>query len=91
MSELIPMDISKPNAHQHVVMVVDDNPVNLMVAQLQLQKCWPQAQITTADSGPKALALIEAQAAGVPALVSNVEGCRDVVQDGVTGFAFGRL
>jgi glycosyltransferase involved in cell wall biosynthesis len=32
------------------------------------------------------LALIEAQAAGVPAVVSNVEGCRDVVQDGVTGF-----
>ena len=32
------------------------------------------------------LALIEAQAAGVPAVVSNVVGCRDVVQDGVTGF-----
>jgi len=32
------------------------------------------------------LALIEAQAAGVPAVVSNVVGCRDVVQHGVTGF-----
>ena len=32
------------------------------------------------------LALIEAQAAGVPAVVSNVVGCRDVVQNGVTGF-----
>ncbi len=32
------------------------------------------------------LALIEAQAAGVPAVVSNVVGCRDVVQDGITGF-----
>lgn len=32
------------------------------------------------------LALIEAQAAGVPAVVPNVAGCRDVVQDGVTGF-----
>lgn len=32
------------------------------------------------------LALIEAQAAGVPAVVSNVVGCRDVVQDGMTGF-----
>jgi glycosyltransferase involved in cell wall biosynthesis len=32
------------------------------------------------------LALIEAQAAGLPAVVSNVVGCRDVVQHGVTGF-----
>jgi glycosyltransferase involved in cell wall biosynthesis len=32
------------------------------------------------------LALIEAQAAGVPAVVSNVVGCKDVVQHGVTGF-----
>lgn len=32
------------------------------------------------------LALIEAQAAGVPAVVSNVVGCRDVVQHCVTGF-----
>jgi CheY-like chemotaxis protein len=32
------------------ILVVDDNKVNLMVAQLQLQKCWPQARITTADT-----------------------------------------
>lgn len=32
------------------------------------------------------LALIEAQAAGIPAVVLNVVGCRDVVEDGVTGF-----
>ncbi len=32
------------------------------------------------------LALIEAQAAGIPAVVPNVVGCRDVVQHGVTGF-----
>lgn len=32
------------------------------------------------------LALIEAQAAGLPAVVPDVIGCRDVVQDGVTGF-----
>lgn len=32
------------------------------------------------------LALIEAQAAGIPAVVSNVVGCIDVVQHGVTGF-----
>lgn len=43
------------------ILVVDDNPVNLMVAQLQLQKCWPKAQITTADSGAKALHLLDQQ------------------------------
>ncbi len=32
------------------------------------------------------LALIEAQAAGLPAVVSDVVGCRDVVVDGETGF-----
>ena len=43
------------------ILVVDDNKVNLMVAQLQLQKCWPSAQITTVDSGAKALSLIDQQ------------------------------
>lgn len=32
------------------------------------------------------LSLIEAQVAGIPAVVPDVEGCRDVVIDGVTGF-----
>lgn len=32
------------------------------------------------------LALIEAQAAGIPAVVPNVIGCKDVVIDGETGF-----
>jgi signal transduction histidine kinase/ActR/RegA family two-component response regulator len=43
------------------ILVVDDSKVNLMVAQLQLQKCWPQAQITTVDSGAQALSLITQQ------------------------------
>lgn len=43
------------------ILVVDDNPVNLMVAQLQLQKCWPKARITTVDSAAKALPLLDAQ------------------------------
>jgi signal transduction histidine kinase/ActR/RegA family two-component response regulator len=43
------------------ILVVDDNQVNLMVAQLQLQKCWPKAQITTADSAAKALSLVDQQ------------------------------
>lgn len=32
------------------------------------------------------LALIEAQILGVPAVVPDVEGCRDVVQNNITGF-----
>jgi CheY-like chemotaxis protein len=32
-----------------------------MVAQLQLQKCWPKAQITTVDSAAKALILMDQQ------------------------------
>lgn len=43
------------------ILVVDDNKVNLMVAQLQLQKCWPNARITTVDSGAQALSLIDQQ------------------------------
>lgn len=43
------------------ILVVDDNSVNLMVAQLQLQKCWPKARITTADNGAKALELLDTQ------------------------------
>ena len=43
------------------VLVVDDNAMNLMVAQLQLRKAWPLARITTAASGAEALAKIQAQ------------------------------
>jgi signal transduction histidine kinase/ActR/RegA family two-component response regulator len=40
------------------ILVVDDNSVNLMVAQLQLQKCWPLAEITTVDSAAQALEVL---------------------------------
>ncbi|MGV0958988.1 MAG: hybrid sensor histidine kinase/response regulator [Limnohabitans sp.] len=61
------------------ILVVDDNPVNLMVAQLQLQKCWPQAQITTADSGAEALALMAVQTFDV-ALVDMIMPDMDGMQ-----------
>jgi len=44
------------------LLVVDDNPVNLQVARLQLQKIWPQAQITTANSAAQALTLLDTEA-----------------------------
>jgi CheY-like chemotaxis protein len=43
------------------VLVVDDNDMNVMVAQLQLRKAWPGVRVTTASSGPQALALMQAQ------------------------------
>jgi CheY-like chemotaxis protein len=61
------MDLSVPMADDCLtdeplrMLVVDDNKVNLMVAQLQLQKCWPKASITTVDSGAKALSLMDQQ------------------------------
>ncbi|WP_158270168.1 ATP-binding protein [Limnohabitans sp. T6-20] len=61
------------------ILVVDDNPVNLMVAQLQLQKCWPKAQITTVDSGAKALPLLDAQMFDV-ALVDMIMPVMDGMQ-----------
>ncbi len=39
-------------------LLVDDNAVNLMVAKLVLQKCWPNATVTTASSGEQALELL---------------------------------
>lgn len=53
------------------ILVVDDNAVNLQVAQLQLQRIWPHAQITTAQSGAGALQWLDTQAFDV-ALVDMV-------------------
>jgi signal transduction histidine kinase/ActR/RegA family two-component response regulator len=53
------------------ILVVDDNPVNLMVARLQLQKTWPLAHITTAESAVHALQLLQTQVFDV-ALVDMV-------------------
>ena len=44
------------------LLVVDDNPVNLQVARLQLRKIWPQAQIATAGSAAEALVLLDTEA-----------------------------
>jgi CheY-like chemotaxis protein len=61
------------------ILVVDDNKVNLMVAQLQLQKCWSKAQITTADSGTQALSLIGQQSFDV-ALIDMIMPDMDGMQ-----------
>lgn len=43
------------------ILLVDDNPVNLMVARLQLQKLWPEARMATASGGEEALQWIATQ------------------------------
>ena len=40
------------------ILLVDDNAVNIMVAQLMLSKCWPDARIVTAQSGEQALQVL---------------------------------
>jgi signal transduction histidine kinase/CheY-like chemotaxis protein len=50
-----------PLAEDLHILVVDDNSMNLMVARLQLQKCWPKAHIVTAESAAQALQLLEEQ------------------------------
>jgi signal transduction histidine kinase/ActR/RegA family two-component response regulator len=46
---------------QFDILLVDDNAVNLLVARLMLQKCFPKAQITEADGGARALELLAHQ------------------------------
>jgi CheY-like chemotaxis protein len=53
------------------VLVVDDNPVNLKVAELQVQKAWPQARVHTALRASDALQLLQTHAFDV-ALIDMV-------------------
>ena len=62
---------SKPSGLQDEalrILVVDDNAMNLMVARLQLKKCWPKADIVTADSAAQALILLDQQSFDVALL-----------------------
>jgi len=53
--------LSLPASEALSILLVDDNPVNLMVAQLQLQKLWPEARIVTAGGGEEALQCVASQ------------------------------
>jgi signal transduction histidine kinase/ActR/RegA family two-component response regulator len=59
------------------LLVVDDNPVNLMVAKLQIAKAVPGAAVDTARSGKEALELIAAHqyhAALVDMVMPDMDG-----------------
>jgi signal transduction histidine kinase/CheY-like chemotaxis protein len=77
--KLTPAPWSDLSAEALRMLVVDDNAMNLMVAQLQLQKCWPKAQVVTANSGAEALALLAHQTFDV-ALVDMVMPDMDGMQ-----------
>jgi len=58
-----PPDLPTPAvARAQRLLLVDDNPVNLMVARLVLQKNWPDAQVETCNDAEQALALLEREA-----------------------------
>lgn len=61
------------------MLVVDDNVMNLMVARLQLKKCWPKAHVETAESAAQALVLLDEQRFDV-ALVDMVMPDMDGLQ-----------
>ncbi len=41
------------------LLIVDDHPVNLLVAQRMVQKIWPQAHVDTVNTGTAALELLK--------------------------------
>lgn len=59
------------------ILVVDDNAMNLMVARLQLQRCWPQAHIVTLDTAAQALVVLAQESfdlALVDMVMPNMDG-----------------
>ena len=68
----IPLLACEPQVVQHLqshpiqtapplgrILLVDDNPVNLKVAQLLCQSIWPQVEVYTAQSGAACLAMLK--------------------------------
>ena len=50
-------EMARRLAHRSLrILLVDDNAVNLLVAKLMLQQCFPRAEITQATGGAEALA-----------------------------------
>ncbi|MFM8864678.1 MAG: ATP-binding protein [Limnohabitans sp.] len=63
-----PVPAGVPGRRLHFLLV-DDSPVNLVVARQLLEQGWPQARISTADSGEQALQMLQAQEGGPVDLV----------------------
>ena len=47
------------------VLIVDDHPVNLLVAQRMVQKIWPQVKVFTCNTGASALEFLKTQTVDV--------------------------
>lgn len=64
-------------------LLVDDNAVNIMVAKLMLEKCWPDALVTSAESGEQALQALETHAFDVVLM--------DMIMPGMDGMETTRI
>jgi len=65
------LPVLQPQVPQ-TILVVDDNAVNLKVAELQIRKIWPQTHVTTAQGAAQALQLLEARRVFDVALIDMV-------------------
>jgi signal transduction histidine kinase/ActR/RegA family two-component response regulator len=54
-----PTTASNGNGKPKHFLIVDDHPVNLMVAKRMVEKSWPQARVDTQNSGEAALRFIQ--------------------------------
>jgi signal transduction histidine kinase/CheY-like chemotaxis protein len=57
------------------VLLVDDNPINLMVAQLVIQKTWPHGQVITANGGEQALQWLQSHRCDLVLMDMVMPGC----------------
>lgn len=58
------LEKSAVSAPRHVL-IVDDHPVNLLVAQRMVQKIWPGVKVWTSNTGAAALEVLKTQAVDV--------------------------
>lgn len=65
--------VSKSDAW--MVLLVDDNPINLMVAQLVIQKTWPQSRVSTANGGEQALQWLQTNRCDLVLMDMVMPGC----------------
>jgi CheY-like chemotaxis protein len=56
-------------------LLVDDNPINLMVAQLVIQKTWPHGQVITANGGEQALQWLQSHRCDLVLMDMVMPGC----------------
>ena len=62
--------------HQGCVLIVDDEPINLVLLESLLEDHY---QVLSASTGQEALALAQSQSAKIDVILSDVIGARSIV------------